>query len=330
VVDDPQVQVEQLRREIARLTGRIYALERTVSQLAGAPLTTQTPPVAPPTPEPPSWDPRPAPPAPAPPPQWVLPDEPPIAAPPPVPVRPPPPPPRPPINWGRLAEQLFTARTLAWAGGVATALGIVLLYVMAASRGWVTAPMRVGTGVLVSLVMLGVAIELDRRRWRADAILAAAGVGIAGLYASLWAAASLYHFVSAAPASALAAVIAACAVAVAIRLRQEPLAVFGIAGAMLAPVLVSRDVTGGGVLYASLMLAATMPLFVRFGWRRLVSAAWLVGLGEAVALVIASRDHTGFGSPVVAVAVVSVLFVCLLFLVELTPTVRNASARWAG
>ncbi len=266
--------------------------------------------------ESPVWEPPPTPSAPAPPPQWVLPDQPPIAASPLLPERPP-------INWGRLAEQLFAARTLAWAGGVATALGIVLLFVMAASRGWVTAPMRVGTGVLVSLVLLGVAIELDRRRWRADAILAAAGVGIAGLYASLWAAASIYHFVSAAPASTLAAVIAACAVAVAIRLRQESLAVFGIAGAMLAPVLVSREVTAGGVLYASLMLAATMPLFVRFEWRRLVSVAWLVGLGEAAALVIASRDHTGFGGPVLAIAVVSALFVCLLFLVELTPPVRE-------
>ena len=51
---------------------------------------------------------------------------------------PPAPPPRPPIDWGKVAEQAFTARTLAWAGGVATALGIVLLFVMAASRGWVT------------------------------------------------------------------------------------------------------------------------------------------------------------------------------------------------
>ena len=115
-------------------------------------------------------------------------------------MQPPPPrPPRPPFDWGKLAEQLFAARTLAWAGGVATALGIVLLFVMAASRGWITPSMRVGLGVLVSLGLLGAALELDRRRWRSDAILAAAGVAIAGLYASLWAATSLYHLVSSRP-----------------------------------------------------------------------------------------------------------------------------------
>src|SRR5207247_2427885 len=145
---------------------------------------------------------------------------------------------------------------------------------------------------------------------------------IAGLYASLWASASLYDFVSAAPASALAGLIAALAVAVAIRLKQEPLAIFGISAAMLAPVLVSQDVTSYGVLYASLMLAATMPLYLRFAWRWLVTAAWLVGFGEAVALLIAERHDTGFGSSVVAIATVTILFVCLMFLVELMPGTR--------
>src|SRR5690349_7772241 len=42
------------------------------------------------------------------------------------PVQPPPPPPPPPFDWGKLAEQVFAARTLAWAGGVATVLGIIL------------------------------------------------------------------------------------------------------------------------------------------------------------------------------------------------------------
>ena len=72
----------------------------------------------------------------------------------------------------------------------------------------------------------------------------------------------------------------------------------------------------------ALMLAATMPLYVRFAWRWLVTAAWLVGLGEAVALLIVSRHDTGFGSAVVAIATVTILFVCLMFLVELMPPER--------
>ncbi|MDX6522185.1 MAG: hypothetical protein QOF08_2790 [Gaiellales bacterium] len=327
--DGQSPEIDALRHDIARLTGRIYALEQVVERLVAlpyadplvAPPPVTAPPVTATQPPDPAFASTPIPPLP---PRPVVPRPQPRMM---APAKPP----RPPIEWGKLVEQLFTARTLAWAGGVATALGVVLLFVMAASRGWVTAPMRVGLGTFVSLVMLGVALELDRRKWRADAILSAAGVGIAGLYATLWAAASLYDFVSAVPASALAAVIAALAVAVAIRLRQEPLAVFGIAAAMLAPVLVSQEITAYGVLYSSLMLAAAMPLYARFGWRLLVSAAWLVGFGEAIGLLVHSRNDTGFGAPVVAIMVITVLFVGLLYLIELMPAerARVSSLGWA-
>src|SRR3954447_19340564 len=232
---------EQLEAEIARLTARVWTLEQTVAGLASERARSTATPAAAPAPSPqapyvvppvrtPSMAPsrpdgRPQPPAP-PQPVWTLPA-------------------RDPIDWGKVAERVFTARPLAWAGAVAAVLGVVLLFVLAASRGWVTPPMRLGIGVIVSVALLGVAIELDRRSWRADAILAAAGAGIAGLYATLWAAASLYGYVGAAGASGLAAAIAALAVIVAIRFEQEPLAVFGVSGAMLAPVLVG---SGGGPL----------------------------------------------------------------------------------
>ena len=319
---------EQLEAEIARLTARVWALEQSVADLtheapaASAPWTPA--PTARPAPaaaqqpqfQPPLPQQRPAPVAAA---QPVVPQT--------VYV---PPPPRDPIDWGTVAARVFTARTLAWAGAVATVLGVVLLFVLAASRGWVTPPMRLGIGVLVSAGLLGVSLELDRRSWRADAILAAAGAGIAGLYATLWAAASLYGYVSAAGASGLAAAIAALAVVVAIRFGQEPLAVFGVSGAMLAPVLVG---SGGGshashisayaVLYAAVMLAATLPLYARFRWDRLVSAAWLIAGAENAALLLHSADHVGFGAPVVATAVVVGLFVCLLFLVELRRPIKG-------
>ena len=239
------------------------------------------------------------------------------------PSLPPPPPPKPPFDWGRLGEQLFAARTLAWAGGVATVLGIVLLFVMAASRGWITPGMRVGIGTAVSLALLGAAIELDRRSWRSDAILSAAGVGIGGLYASLWAATSLYHLVASAAAAPLAGLIAALAVAAALRIRQEPLAVFGMSAAMLAPILVSKDVTTGGVLFGAVMVAAALPLLVRTGWRGLVAWVWAIGFAETLALLALSADHIGFGGPVVATAVMTALVVCLTFLLELLPRERT-------
>jgi uncharacterized membrane protein len=314
---DPSQEIADLRLTVRLLTDRVESLERTVSERA------PEPPAAAPTPkrtEPWAYGYPPARPAQATPPPTTAPEP---EAPRPVVPPPPPRPPRPPMDWGKLAEQLFAARTLAWAGGVATALGIVLLFVMAASRGWITPSMRVGLGVLVSLGLLGAAIELDRRRWRSDAILAAAGVGIAGLYASLYAATSIYHLIGSATSAPLAAVIAATAVAVAIRIKREPLALFGVSAAMLAPLLVSLDVTTAGVLFGAAMVAASLPLYARLGWRNLATSTWAIGFAETLALIGLSREHTGFGGPVIAAAVMAVLLVCLTFLLELLPVDRN-------
>ncbi|MGN6380064.1 MAG: DUF2339 domain-containing protein, partial [Gaiellales bacterium] len=212
------IEIQTLRAELAALTRRVWLLEQAAGTAQAPPMPERT--AAPAAPPPPVARPVP-PPAPTPPSfRWEE--------------------PRPAFDLGALARRLYTVRTLAWAGGVATALGVVLLYVMAASRGWITPPMRVSLGAAVSLAILAAAVELDRREWRADAILAAAGAGIAGLYASLWAAASMYHLVSAAAAAPLSALIAGLAVVVAIRIREQPLAVFGVCGAMLAPALVSE------------------------------------------------------------------------------------------
>ncbi len=314
---------QTLRIDVQRLTRRVEQLERTVVELGGPTvaepqatreLWADTGPTR--ADDTPVWGPAPLGPAemhPAPPSR----------------PSPPPPPPRKPMDWGALAARVFTARTLAWAGGVATVLGIVLLFVMAASRGWVTPPMRVGLGVAVSVALLAAALELDRRSWRADAILAAAGAGVAGLYASLWATTWLYHLLSGASAAPLAALIAAAAVAVAIRIRQEPLAVFGVAGAMAAPVLVSLDVTAAGVLFAALMMAAVLPLYARLRWRWLVTASSLIGFLEALGLLGVSATRPGFGAAVVAIAAVAALLAAAMFLVELLP-VSGRRMTWLG
>src|SRR6478609_1395495 len=266
--DTTHAEVVALSAQVGSLTQRVYRLEQTIESLTAAR------PAAPTTAAQPSRHvvPRRQPAAPA----AMAPRR---VTPPPAPPRPPvaPRPQREPVNWSKLAEQAFAARTLAWAGGIATALGVALLFVLAASRGWVTPEMRVGLGVLVSLGLLGAAFDLDRRGWRADAILSAGGAGIAGLYATLWASISMYHFISEALGLPCAAAIAALAVALAIRVKQEPLAIFGIVAAMLAPTLVSQDVTGGGALFSFVIACAGLPLFWRYRW------TWLL-LGTSVSL----------------------------------------------
>ena len=166
---------------------------------------------------------------------------------------------------------------------------------------------------------------------RADAILAAAGAGIAGLYASLWASTSLYGFFGDAVALPLAAAIAAVAVAVAIRVKQEPLAVFGVGAAMVAPVLVTHHVTAGGVLFTRSWPRPRCHLLAESAGRTCSVAAWRSpGLRPPAALAV-SQSHTGTSLAVLDVELVAGLIVGMLFVVELRrPTRAPRSRLWAG
>ena len=319
--DDIRADVDQMTEQMGRLTQRVYLLERTVTMLGGEVPFTSTSATVPARPAAPQ---RRAPERVAPPP--AAPRAPRQAAPPPPAARTPyvpPRPPREPINWPELAARAFTARTLAWAGGVATALGVVLLFIVASSRGWITPGMRVGTGVLVSLGVLAAALEFDRRKWRADAILAAAGAGIAGLYASLWAAVSAYHLVGRPLGLALAALIAATAVACAIRIREEPLAIFGIVAAMAAPVLVAHDVTGDGALFALIIACAGLPLLARYGWELLTYCVWATALIIVIPLYVSTGAGQGFTSAVAAGAGFFCLFTAEAMVTELRKKLRR-------
>ena len=69
------------------------------------------------------------------------------------------------------------------------------------------------------------------------------GTAVAGLYVSLFAAVELYHLVPKAAGLPLALAIAGLAVAIAWRWSSEPLAVLGLAGAMIAPPVSQHVVT---------------------------------------------------------------------------------------
>ena len=140
-------------------------------------------------------------------------------------------------------SEVFALRALGWLAGVVTLLGIVFLYALAEQRGWVGPGARVGFGVAVSTVLLGAAFVLRARYGDELEALAAAGTAVAGLYVSLFAAVELYHLVPKAAGLPLALAIAGLAVAIAWRWSSEPLAVLGLAGAMIAPPVSEHAVT---------------------------------------------------------------------------------------
>jgi predicted membrane protein DUF2339 len=217
----------------------------------------------------------------------------------PIPVqRPAPPPPRPPVDWrSKLgAVDLLGAKALAFAGGVVTLLGVVFFFVLAVDRGWIGPELRVGCGGLASALVFAGGLLLRRRYGPTYSALAAAGAGIAGAYASLLAAVSLYDLISKPVALAAAAAIAAVGVVVSLAWSAEIVAGFGLIGAMIVPATLVFQ--GGlqqiGTAFVAVVFAGAAVVAVRERWWKLLQGAALVSVPQALAQIAqANAPHTG-------------------------------------
>ena len=94
-----------------------------------------------------------------------------------------------------LATGTLGPRGFAVVGGAVTALGVILLFVLAANRGWITPGMRVAFGAVVSASAVGAGFWVRRRYGQMLTSVGAVGAGIAGGYASLAAATAHYDLV---------------------------------------------------------------------------------------------------------------------------------------
>ena len=264
---------------------------------------------------------RPAPVAPAPPPP-APPPPPPAAERPRRPARPPrpPAPPRPNVE---LAD-LLGARALAWAGGVVTALGVVLFFVLAVNRGWIGPVERVSLGALASLLVFAAGVELRRRYGQLYATVAAVGAGIAGGYATLLAAAALYELVPDLAALAIAAGIAAVGTVVALAWRSETVAGIGLVGAALVPVSAVLDggLTPLGTAFAGVVLAGAAVVAIRRRWDDLLVAATVSVVPQLVWLVL---DEGEGAAP--SVVLLATLFWLLLLATGVARHVSRGATR---
>ena len=92
-------------------------------------------------------------------------------------------------------EDLVGGRVLAWVGGLAVLLGLIFLFALGISNGWIgeTARTALGAGGSAALLVLG--IWLHERKARTDAALASVATGISGLFVAVTVAAQVYHLV---------------------------------------------------------------------------------------------------------------------------------------
>ena len=309
---DVLIRIDEIEDELRGLSDEVHELRALVTRTAAAPAEPAPPaavptpepvePLAPITPPPPMWPPR-----------LYSPETP---AGPHVPMVPPAPstPPKAPRTRRTAAQlaqdwDLLGPRGFAIIGGAVTAFGIVLLFVLAANRGWITPTMRVAFGACVSAAVIGVAFWVRSRYGQLQMSLGAAGAGIAGGYATLAAAAARYDIVPDWLALPLAGGLAALAVVIAIAWSSETVASIGLLGAALAPALQAIDtgMTWAAVAFAVIILAATVVLAVPRRWNALLIGISAV-VGAQVALLALDSDARA-GAGITAVVASFVLVV---------------------
>jgi uncharacterized membrane protein len=257
------------------------------------------------TPEPAVAEPPPAAPEPpAPEPETAIPEEraddaapPPTAVPPGLGGAAAPPPSRPSGPDFSDLEKRFGTQWVVWVGGIALALGGILLVRYSIEQGLFGPGLRVIAGAVLALALVGLG-ELARRREmiaglanmpraHIPSILTAAGTTVA--YADVWAAYALYDFLSPALAFLLLGVVALATLAAAL-VHGPALGGLGLVGAYVTPLLVSTAQPNYWALYVYLAVvtaaAYALARFRMWRWLAITAAAfsilWMfVGIGDA-------------------------------------------------
>jgi uncharacterized membrane protein len=201
--------------------------------------------------------------------------------PPPLPVTPPPvatapvaaPEPSAPwINW----ELFMGVRLFAWLGGLAAFFGVALLVKLSFENNWFPPELRVALGFLTGVGLLIGGVRMSRKDYAVTSqTLCATGVLI--LYAVTFACHGIYHFAffGAVPTFVLMILVTAVAFLLAVRLEAQVVALLGLLGGFLTPILLStgQDNPGGLFGYIALLDAGLIAVALYRGWYYMIALA---------------------------------------------------------
>ena len=236
------------------------------------------------------------------------------AAPPTPPKPAAPPPERPAINW----EQFMGAKLFAWLGGLALFLGVAFFVKFSFEHDLIPPQVRVALGFLagVGLIVGGLKTPAQRYRITSQTLMAA---GVVSLYAVTFACDSIYHFAffGPVPTFLLMALITASAFILAVRLDAQVVAVLGILGGFLTPILIhtGHDNPVGLFSYIALLVVGLVAVALHRGW------VYLVPLGAAgTVIMMAAWANTFFAPEKTGVAMAVCIGFSVLFM---------AASEWA-
>jgi uncharacterized membrane protein len=164
-------------------------------------------------------------------------------------------------------ETEIGSRWLLYVGVLALVVGAAYFQKLAIDNGWIGEQARVIEGIVAGLALIGTGRWFITRGYDVYGQIIAGG-GVAVLYVSVYAAATLYELIGRGPSFAALCAITSLAAALADRYRSQGLAVMAVGGGFLTPFLLPSDQDAQVVLftYVAVLIAGTMYLAHRRVW----------------------------------------------------------------
>lgn len=171
---------------------------------------------------------------------------------------------------GRDLESVIGGSWFNWIGIIAFTFGVAFFLKYAFENQWIGPAGRVLVGAAAGLGILAAADRLRARGYRQYAYVLSGG-GILILYLSIYAAFNFYQLIGQPFAFVLMALVTTAAVLLSVRHDALPIAVLGLIGGFLTPLLLStgRDNQVGLFTYLALLDAGVLALAYFKRWRSL-------------------------------------------------------------
>ena len=214
---------------------------------------------------------------------------------------PPRPPELPPTGlWDRAARDGAGSRILAWAGGVVTLAGVVLLLVLAVQQGYLGPLPRVLLGAALGLTLAGIGVWLHRNPHARTGAFALAATGFAVLYLDVVAATAQFGFLR--PAAGLGAglAVAGLGLLLAVRWHAQAFAVFVVVAAACAAPFLTAGFTPLLLGFLLVLEIGATPAQLIRRWGGLCLAAGIPPILASLAAVATLMDTEPADGPLIA------------------------------
>ena len=167
-------------------------------------------------------------------------------------------------------ESLIGGSWFNWIGIVAVTLGVGFFLKLAFDKQWIGPGARVSLSALLGVSLLYIGERLRGRGLKSYAYILSGG-GILILYLSDYAAYNFYHLIGQTLAFLLMAIVTTTAVLLSVRLNALSVAILGLVGGFLTPVLLSTGVDNEVALftYVALLDAGVLAVAYFKRWRSL-------------------------------------------------------------